>query len=360
MIRTGRRDGGRERGRRRRFIRGVRRRGHQLARQFEERGDVAGEKRLERHWRRDIHRIVGDDLLERRERLGRRGECPARIELQRARQPVAQGLRERLLFTERSALARFVQQRRQVIGELGRMERPPQHERERNQPDTGDVGAMVEARHARARRHRDAELLPEPLAAELQLFDGGGEDVLDDDQPRVRRDDQTLGRDQTVRDFARVLVQERNRRDQLANQTQRGVDVELQVALVRHAQDVGEARAFDVIRNDREPGPGHLHTVDPPHAGVVGMAEVRQAGRALAQRELERWHRRERGTNAENLQQFAGRAVRGDDALAQAIAEEWSFGPFVRKRYGCHGGPRLRAATIGPERTRLIGSAANR
>ena len=81
---------------------------------------------------------------------------------------------------------------------------------------------------------------------------------------------------------------------------------------------------------------------------------------ALAQRELERWHRREGGTNAENLQQFAGRAVRGDDALAQAIAEEWSFGPFVRERYGCHGGPRLRGATIGPGRTRFIGSAANR
>ena len=79
-----------------------------------------------------------------------------------------------------------------------------------------------------------------------------------------------------------------------------------------------------------------------------------------AQREFERGHRRERGTNAENLQQFAGRAVRGDDALAQAIAEEWSFGPFVRERYGCHGGPRVRAATLGPARTRFIGSAANR
>ena len=211
------------------------------------------------------------------------------------------------------------------------MERPAQHERERDQPDTGDVGAMIEARHARARRHRDPELLPEPLAAELQLLDRGREHVLDDHQARVRRHHEPLGCDQAVRDLARVLVQERNRRDQLTNEAERGVDVELQVPLVRDAQDVGQPGAFDVVRHDREPGAGHLHAVDAPHARVVGMAEVGQAGGALAQRELERRHRRERGTNAENLQQFAGRAVSGDDALAQAVAEEWSFGPFVRR-----------------------------
>ena len=103
-----------------------------------------------------------------------------------------------------------------------------------------------------ARRHRDAELLPQPLAAELQLLDRGAEHVLDDHQPRVRRHDEPLRRDQTVRDVARVLVQHGDRRHQLPDQAERGVDVELQVALVRDAQDVGEPRAFDVIGHDRE------------------------------------------------------------------------------------------------------------
>ena len=138
------------------------------------------------------------------------------------------------------------------------MERPAEDERERDEPDAGDVGAMIEARQPGARRHRDAELLPQPIAAELQLLDGGAEHVLDDDQARVRRDDQPFGRDQAVRDVARVLVQQRDRRHELANQAERRVDVELQVALVRDAQDVGQPRAFDVIRHDREPGAGHL------------------------------------------------------------------------------------------------------
>ena len=104
-----------------------------------------------------------------------RSRCkrPARIELQRARQPVAERRRERLFFAKRSALARFVQERRQMVGELGLMERPAQHERERHQPDAGYVRAMIEPTRAGAWRHRDSELLPQPIAAELQLLDGG-------------------------------------------------------------------------------------------------------------------------------------------------------------------------------------------
>ena len=334
--------------------------GNEIVGQFEQRGDIPREERLERHRRRDVHRIVGDDLLERRQRLGRRGKGPARVELQRARQPVAERLRQRLLLAKRGALTRFVEERWQVVREFRRMERPAQHERERDEAHAGDVRAMIEARQARARRHRDPEFLPEPVAAELQLLDRGRQHVLDDHQARVRRHHQPLGRNQAVRDLARVLVQQRDRRNELSNQAERGVDVELQIPLVGHAQDIGKPRAFDVIRHDREPGAGHLHAIDAPHARVVGVTEVGQARRTLAQRELERRHRRQRGPDAENLQQFACRAIGGDDAFAEAIAEKRSFGPFVWERYGCHGGPRLRGATIGPDRTRFLESTASR
>ena len=216
------------------------------------------------------------------------------------------------------------------------MQRPAEDERERDHADAGHVGAMIEARQAGARRHRDAELLPQPIAAELQLLDGGRHDVLDDHQARMRGDDHALGRDQSVRDFARVLVQQRHGGNELADQAQRGVDVELQVALVRDTQDVGEARAFDVVRDDGQSRSGYLHAIDAPNPRVVGVAEVRQPRRPFAQRELERRHRRQRRPDAKNLQQLACGAIGCDDALAEAIAEQGCFGPFVGQRYGCH------------------------
>ena len=133
-------------------------------------------------------------------------------------------------------------------------ERPPEDERQRGDADAVDVGSDGRTAHGPGRgRHRDAELLPQPLAAELQLLDRRSEHVLDDHQPRVRRDDEALGRDQSVRGVARVLVQQRDGGHQLTNQAERGVGVQLQAALVRDAQHVREPRALDVIGDDRQP-----------------------------------------------------------------------------------------------------------
>ena len=129
-----------------------------------------------------------------------------------------------------------------MVGELGLMERPTQHERERDQPDTGHVRAMIEPTRAGARRHRDSELLPEPIAAELQLLDGCRQHVFHNHEARVRRHHQPLRSDETMRDLARVFVQQRDRRHELANQAECRVDVELKVALVRHPQHVGQSR----------------------------------------------------------------------------------------------------------------------
>jgi hypothetical protein len=134
---------------------------------------------------------------------------------------------------------------------------------------------MIESRQAGARRHRNTEFLPQPLTAELQLLDGRGQYVLDDHQTRVRRDDQSLGRQESVCDLACVLVQQRDGGYELADQAQRSIDIELQISLVRDAKDVGEPRAFNVVGHDRQARPRHRDPIDAAYARVVGVPEVR-------------------------------------------------------------------------------------
>ena len=208
---------------------------------------------------------------------------------------------------------------------------------ERHETHAGHVGAMIEPRQPGARRHRDPELLPETLARELELLDRGAEHVLDDHEPCVRRDDQALRRDQAVRDLAGVLVHQRDGRHQLSNQAQRRIDVELQIALAGGPQHVREPRAFDVVGDNRQAGRGNLDAVDAADPGVVGVAEVREPRRALAQRELERGHRGERRADAQDLEQLAGRTVGRDDAVTETVAEQRRFRPLRGKRHCVHG-----------------------
>ena len=208
--------------------------------------------------------------------------CSARASQSRS------GAEQRLLFAERRPFTSVVQQLPELIRELVGFERTAEHQRERDESDARDIRTVIESWQARAGRHRDSEFLPEPIAAELKLLDRGRQHVLDDHEPRVRRDDQALRRDQTVRDFARVLVQQRHRRNELADQAQCSIDIELQISLVRDAQDVGEPRPFDVVGHDGESRSRHRDAIDPAHPRVVGVAEVREPRRTFAQRELER------------------------------------------------------------------------
>ncbi len=153
--------------------------------------------------------------------------------------------------------------------------------------------------------------------------------MLHDHQSRVRRHHEALGRNQPVRDLAGVLVQQRHRRHELPDEAERRVDVELKAPLVRDAQDVREPRPLDVVRDDGEAGPWDLDSIDATDARVVGVSEVGQSRRALAQCELEGWHGRQGGPNPEDLQELAGRAVCRDDTFAEPVAEERGFRPIV-------------------------------
>ena len=111
-------------------------------------------------------------------------------------------------------------------------------------------------------------------------------------------------------------AQERDRRDQLTQQAQRRIEIEAQPALFRHAEHVRQADALDVIRDDRKT---RRVAVDAADARVIGVAEVRQARGAFAQRELERRDRQQLRAHAQDLQQVAGRGVHSDDAFTEAV-----------------------------------------
>ena len=254
--------------------------------------------------------------------------------MQRAGEPRLERRRERLLLADRGPLARGVQQIVQRARVLVGGQRPPENQRQRNDADAGDVGPLVEPRDAVAWRHRDPELVPQPLAAELHLLDGGAEHVLDEDQSRVRRDDEALGRDQTVRDVACIFVQQRDGRHQLPDQAERGVGVERQLSFARDPEQVRQPRALDVIRDDRQRV--GVAAVDAADARVVAVPEVRQPRDPLAQRELERRHRRQRRVDPQQLYVLAGRRVGGEDAVTDAVREDRRFGAIWReeRRHG--------------------------
>ena len=161
--------------------------------------------------------------------------------------------------------------------------------------------------------------------------------MLDDHQTGVRRDNQAFRRDQPVSDVPRVLVQEGDGWHQLTYQTQGGVDVELNPRLVRDTQDIRQARAFDMVGNDRQTGGGQLDAVHAADTRVVGVAEIGQARRAFAQRKFEGRHGGERRTNPQDLQQFAGCTIGGDDAIADAVTKQRSFRSLVGHGYRGHG-----------------------
>ena len=92
---------------------------------------------------------------------------------------------------------------------------------------------------------------------------------------RAWGDHEALRCDQSVRGIARIFVQQRDGGHQLANQAEGRVGVQLQPALMRDPQHIGQPRALDVVGDDRQPPP----PVDGPRAG---RARSRRAGSSSA------------------------------------------------------------------------------
>jgi hypothetical protein len=254
------------------------------------------------------------------------------IELQRASDPGPQSVRQRL----EAAAVRDRPRRREHVGErVGCLvfgEQPAEHQRERDDADLRHVGALIESRLCDGRRQRHPQLFPVPLGRVVQLPERGAEDVFGDHHARVRGDDEALRTDGAVRDVGRVLVQHRHRRHELADEMQRGVDVDGDRPLVGRRQQLRQAHAAGHVGDDGERRAGVVQPIDAADAGEVGVTEIGKPSGALAQRELERRNRRELSAETQQFDRFTATASIGDAAaFTESIVE------VVRRRYsGCN------------------------
>ena len=96
---------------------------------------------------------------------------------------------------------------------------------------------MIELRGAGRTRQGDAQVLPVALDRHSQLLERRSQHVLDEHDVGAGRHDYALGCDRAVADVGRVFVQQRHRRHQLAQQAERGVDVERDVVLLREFEE---------------------------------------------------------------------------------------------------------------------------
>ncbi len=269
--------------------------------------------------RRRLRGVVGlaQCRVELRSRLDRRREGASRIQLQRAREPRAHARGKRLETAScrhgADPLHDFRNSRRVIVVP----QRTPENQREGDGAKLCDVGAAIEARRAGTRRHRDAEILPVVLAREQQLSEGRSEHMLDDDGARVRRDDDPLERKRTVADVGHLLVQHGDRLNELANDTERRVNLDGQQLLLGDGEKFRQPHTFDAIGHDRERA---ARLVDAAHVAVGRVAEAREPAGAFAQGELEGRDGGQRLAERENLERLiagVGRVM----ACAEAIFE---------------------------------------
>ena len=83
---------------------------------------------------------------------------------------------------------------------LARSDSPAQEQGQRDERELKDVCLLVEAREAvPVAGDGEPEVLQSP-DGELQSIERGAEDMLDDDESAVRREDQAVGREGRVRD----------------------------------------------------------------------------------------------------------------------------------------------------------------
>jgi hypothetical protein len=196
-----------------------------------------------------------------------------------------------------------------------------QNERQGDGAERGDISSAIEPREAGRARQWNPQLAPVALLRESQLFERRSKHVFDHDEPPGGRDDQTFQPQGAMRDAGvGVLVQEGGRRYQLAQETERAVDVEADLLQLGPEQQVGKPNALDSFGDD-----GKRRALgdpfDAPHAGVPRRTEGCQAAHALAQGELERWNGRELRTDAEELERLGARRIKSVTPLAKTVSE---------------------------------------
>ncbi len=140
-----------------------------------------------------------------------------------------------------------------------------------------------------------------------------------------------------MRDVPGVLVEHRDGGDELADETQRGVDVELEA---RGGGDFEDARQPRALRGLGDQGERRaaVHAVDAPDAGVVAVTEVGQPADPLAQHELEGLRADERVAEPQEFEGLRPGRVDGPEADSEPVGELVDWAVHDVGSGGTHGG----------------------
>ena len=220
---------------------------------------VAEEEPLHRRCRRRIA-IDGDDALEGVLRFLDRGERLRLVDAGGAFEPAAQLGADRPRADARRALLDAEDEPLDLRRVLVVGERPAEKQGERDQANLDDVHLLVEDGAVGGRRG-DAELLPQLLAREVHPHQRDAEAMVDDHQPLLRGVDQALRRDAAVGDLARV-VQDADRRQQVADDLQGDVDFDGQRELAERLEDGRQAVAIERVVGDDQRLEAGLGAID--------------------------------------------------------------------------------------------------
>ena len=232
---------------------------------------VLREKRLQR--RELSGRVAGAErAVELDACLHRRWKRLPGVELQRTREPGADGSRQRLDTSAGGQCPRALGKSANFIGIFLDLERTAQDERERDRPELHDVASLIEARGASRLQQRDTQLLPQLVVRKMELLERGTEHVVGHDQPAARHDDDVLRRDGAVCEARHLLVKQGHRWHELTDQTERGVDLEGEQLLLRDGKKLGQPNPWNAVGDDPELlgiGPDPEHGADARERGVL-------------------------------------------------------------------------------------------
>ncbi len=177
--------------------------------------------------------------------------------------------------------------------------------------------------------------MPVPLLRVVKLLERRAQDVFHDHETRIRRDHEPLRADRAVSGVARALVEHRNGRHELSNQTQRNIDVEAKPTLLRVDQHVREPNAIGMVGHDCQRCLAVGEPLDRADTTEGRMTEIREAADAFTERELERRNRRQLVAEAKQLDRLVSGRLDDLTPLAKTVHEcarrgrrEWERSSF--------------------------------
>ena len=213
-------------------------------------------------------------------------------------------------------LGDLVHQRGQAVGVFTVLEEASDHDHHAGERRLSEVGGDVEARGPGGCRRRDAQLVPEPAAIELETLQGVSEDRIEEHDLAGRGQDRAIRSDGAVAEPC-DRVQRRERREHLEEEPERRVDAEARRVLRgqsgRRFEEVADAVAADEFRDDRE---APRIALDGAHTREALVFERRRALHALAKR---RFERAELGAQLEPLQDHAVFTIEPKRPPAQTV-----------------------------------------